>query len=123
MHGLLALTAVIVILPVVWIALGAFKTQIALLRGDVLFKPYFENFNELLFAKSADYFLHFGNSLLVASLTTLMVPIVGVLSAMALVGDRPSATDWCGFLLILSGAALIVLGPQLMFVASSGPRR
>lgn len=47
----------------------------------------------------------------VASLTTLMVPVVGVLGAMALVGDRPSLTDWIGFALVLGGAALIVLGP------------
>ena len=45
----------------------------------------------------------------VSSMTTLMVPVVGVLGAMALVGDRPSLTDWCGFALVLAGAALIVL--------------
>jgi drug/metabolite transporter (DMT)-like permease len=45
----------------------------------------------------------------VASLTTLMVPVVGVLGAMALVGDRPAAGDYAGFVLVLAGAALIVL--------------
>ena len=45
----------------------------------------------------------------VSSMTTLMVPVVGVLSAMLLVGDRPSIVDWCGFLLVLAGAAMIVL--------------
>ena len=45
----------------------------------------------------------------VSSMTTLMVPVVGVLSAMLLVGDRPSIVDWCGFLLVLVGAAMIVL--------------
>lgn len=45
----------------------------------------------------------------VSSMTTLMVPVVGVLSAMLLVGDRPSAADWFGFLFILAGAAMIVL--------------
>ncbi|WP_454694177.1 DMT family transporter [Achromobacter aegrifaciens] len=45
----------------------------------------------------------------VAALTTLMVPVVGVLGAMALVGDRPAAMDWWGFALVLGGAALIVL--------------
>lgn len=45
----------------------------------------------------------------VSSLTTLAVPVVGVLGAMALVGDRPSATDWLGFLLVLGGAALALL--------------
>jgi drug/metabolite transporter (DMT)-like permease len=45
----------------------------------------------------------------VAALTTLMVPVVGVLGAMALVGDRPGTADWWGFAFVLAGAALIVL--------------
>lgn len=45
----------------------------------------------------------------VSSLTTLAVPVVGVLGAMALVGDRPSAADWLGFGLVLGGAALALL--------------
>ncbi len=45
----------------------------------------------------------------VSSLTTLAVPVVGVLGAMALVGDRPSFTDWIGFAGVLGGAALAVL--------------
>ena len=45
----------------------------------------------------------------VSSLTTLAVPVVGVLGAMALVGDRPSATDWVGFVLVLGGAALAMV--------------
>ena len=45
----------------------------------------------------------------VSSLTRLAVPVVGVLGAMALVGDRPSATDWVGFILVLGGAALAMV--------------
>lgn len=45
----------------------------------------------------------------VSSLTTLAVPVVGVLGAMALVGDRPSGLDWLGFAGVLGGAALAVL--------------
>ncbi|MFO1326106.1 MAG: DMT family transporter [Rubrivivax sp.] len=45
----------------------------------------------------------------VSSLTTLAVPVVGVLGAMLLVGDRPSAGDWVGFALVLGGAALTLL--------------
>ena len=44
----------------------------------------------------------------VAALTTLAVPVVGVLGAMALVGDRPSAADWLGFVLVLAGAGLVL---------------
>ena len=45
----------------------------------------------------------------VSSLTTLAVPVVGVIGAMALVGDRPGAADWIGVALVLGGAALVVL--------------
>ena len=39
----------------------------------------------------------------------LIATAVGVLGAMALVGDRPSGADWLGFVLVLGGAALVVL--------------
>ncbi len=45
----------------------------------------------------------------VSSLTTLAVPVVGVLGAMALVGERPSMIDWIGFSAVLGGAALALL--------------
>ncbi|QCI69038.1 DMT family transporter [Phreatobacter stygius] len=50
-----------------------------------------------------------------ASLTTFAIPVVGVLSAMALVGDRPSPLDFVGFAAILAAAAVA------MFAAA--PRR
>ena len=45
----------------------------------------------------------------VSSLTTLMVPVVGVIGAMVLVGDRPAALDWVGFALVLGAAAMVML--------------
>jgi drug/metabolite transporter (DMT)-like permease len=45
----------------------------------------------------------------VAALGTLMVPVVGVSSAMALLGERPSATDLGGFVLIIAAAATPLL--------------
>ena len=47
-----------------------------------------------------------------ASLTLLAVPVVGVLGAMALVGEQPSGADWLGFVLVLGGAVLVVLRVQ-----------
>ncbi len=44
-----------------------------------------------------------------SSLTVLAAPVVGVIGAMLLVGDRPSAADWLGFVLVLSAAALMLL--------------
>ena len=48
-------------------------------------------------------------SVTVSSMTTLAVPVVGVLGAMALVGDRPSLLDGLGFVLVLGGAGLILV--------------
>jgi multiple sugar transport system permease protein len=69
---------------VVWIALAAFKTQIALLRGDVLFTPVWTNFNELLFSRSSDYLADARNSLIVASISTALVVFLATLAAYSL---------------------------------------
>ena len=113
MHAVLALSAVIVLLPVVWIALAAFKTQIALLRGDFLFTPYYGNFNELLFSKSADYIAHFGNSLLVASVSTLIVLAIATLAAYSMVRLR-----WPGWVpaIVLMGSLVFHMIPPITLV-------
>ena len=46
-HGCLLLGALIVLFPFLWIAAAAFKTQIALFTGAVLFEPFLTNFEEL----------------------------------------------------------------------------
>jgi drug/metabolite transporter (DMT)-like permease len=46
----------------------------------------------------------------VAALGTLLVPVVGVSSAVLLLGERPSTPDLIGFALIF-GAAVCVLLP------------
>ena len=50
----------------------------------------------------------------VSSLTVLAAPVVGVLGAMTLVGDRPSAADAPGFVRVLGAAAPMLsrLGPR-----------
>ena len=84
MHTVLALCALVVIFPVAWIAVAAFKTQIALLTGKVLFEPTWANFDELLFSRSSDYFANFLNSLGVASASTLLVAVFSTLAAYSL---------------------------------------
>ena len=113
LHAVLALSAVVVILPVVWIALAAFKTQIALLQGAVLFKPYFGNFDELLFSKSADYVAHFGNSLFVATASTLLVLAIATLAAYSMVRMR-----WPGWVpaLLLAFSLVFHMIPPITLV-------
>jgi drug/metabolite transporter (DMT)-like permease len=64
-------------------------------------------------AMALAYVLWYGilarSSATTAALTTLAVPVVGVLGAMALVGERPGALDLAGFALVLGGAALVTL--------------
>ena len=113
MHAVLVLSALIVIMPVIWIGFAAFKTQIALLRGDVLFTPYFGNFNELLFSRSADYVAHFGNSLLVASASTALVLFVSTLAAYSLARLRWPA--WVP-VLVLMGSLVFHMIPPITLV-------
>lgn len=46
-----------------------------------------------------------------AALGVLMVPVVGVSSAMLLVGDRPTAMDFLGFALVMTAAGCVLLRP------------
>lgn len=42
----------------------------------------------------------------IASLGTLAVPVVGVLSGVALLGERPTGIEWCGMALTLAALAI-----------------
>ncbi len=46
-----------------------------------------------------------------ASLGSLINPVVGVIGAVIILGDRPTAADWLGFALIFSAAACVLV-PQ-----------
>jgi len=47
-----------------------------------------------------------------ASLGVLGIPVIGVISSVLLLGDRPTATDLIGFAFIFAASACIVLTPQ-----------
>ncbi|MEA2782012.1 MAG: hypothetical protein QOK29_3556 [Rhodospirillaceae bacterium] len=47
-----------------------------------------------------------------AALGTLLVPVVGVLSAMLLLGERPTVPDIVGFVLVFAAAASVILQPN-----------
>jgi len=47
-----------------------------------------------------------------ASLGVLSVPVIGVLSSMLLLGERPTLTDFIGFALIFAASACVLLQPQ-----------
>ena len=45
----------------------------------------------------------------IASIGTLMVPAVGTLGAVVLLGERPSASDWIGLALVVAASSTILL--------------
>jgi drug/metabolite transporter (DMT)-like permease len=47
-----------------------------------------------------------------ASLGTLGIPVVGVISTVLIVGERPTATDITGFALIFAASACVLLAPS-----------
>jgi multiple sugar transport system permease protein len=83
-HAALILAVVVVLFPFLWIAAAAFKTQIALLMGQVLFQPVLTNFETVLFSGTSDYVRNFGNSLLIGAASTALVLAVSTLAAYSL---------------------------------------
>ena len=69
-----------------------------------------------LFGTALAYFIWYNIigkvSTAIASLGTLINPVVGVIGAMILLGDRLTAADMIGFALIFAAAACVLLQPQ-----------
>ena len=47
-----------------------------------------------------------------ASIGTLAVPVIGVVSSALILGERPTTADMVGFALIFAAAASVILGPR-----------
>jgi multiple sugar transport system permease protein len=112
MHIALCSAAVAFLFPFVWIGMAAFKTQIALLIGRIVFTPVFSNFEELLFSKTSRFLENFGNSLIVGGCSTAMVLVAGGLAAYSL--HRMRWPAWFSHGLLLWAAIFHMLPPITM---------
>jgi len=115
LHAALAAAAIVVLFPFAWIALAAFKTQIALLLGGLDFAPTLANFHELLFSSTSDYLANFANSAIVATASTLLVLVVATLAAYSierLAWPRPAVHAF------LLGAAVFNAIPAITMVGA-----
>ncbi len=83
-HVLLLVAAATVLTPVLWVIAAGFRTQISLLVGEFWFTPNLASFEEVLFSKTSEFLSNFRNSIVVASLSTLLVLIAATLGAWAL---------------------------------------
>lgn len=105
----LALAALVVLAPFVWILLAAFKTQIVLLTGQVAFTPVLLNFTEVLFSRTSDYASNFLQSLLVAGTSTALVLAIAFFGAFSLF--RLHWPRWVVHLILVWGFAFQLIPP------------
>jgi multiple sugar transport system permease protein len=83
-YALLALAVMLVAGPFGWILIASFKHQIAIYTGAWVFEPTVSNYAEVLFSRRSDFASNVGNSLIVASVSTALVLVVGTLAAYSL---------------------------------------
>ncbi len=108
-HATLLLAALVVLFPFAWITAAAFKRQIALLTGQLLFTPTLRNFASVLDPTSSDYSRNFANSLVIATASTALVLLVGTLAAYAL--RHMAWPRWVGHSLLGWSALFQMLPP------------
>jgi multiple sugar transport system permease protein len=112
-YALVAFYGIIVLLPFAWIVSTAFKTQIAILLGQVWFTPVWTNFEDLLFGKSSKFLPSLWNSIVAAFVSTALVLAIAVTAAFTLF--RLNTGRWTRYLLF-SWAMLFHMLPPITFV-------
>ncbi len=115
LHAALIIASIVVLLPFLWIAAAAFKRQIALLTGQILFTPTLRNFAAVLDPTSSDYPLNFRNSLVIGLGSTALVLLVATLAAYALRHMR--GPRWIGAAL-LGWSVLFQMLPPITFAGA-----
>lgn len=92
------LVILIVVAPFAWIFINSIKTQIDIFTGTLSFAPTAVNYDQLLFDRRSDFLLNVQNSAIVATVSTLLVMIVGTLAAYSLSRFRWAGWFAAGFL-------------------------
>ena len=96
--ALLALAVLAILGPFAWILTASFKYQIAIYSGEWPFTPTLSNYADVLFGRRSDFTANVLNSLVVASVSTVLVLVVGTLAAYSLHRFRWPAWVSAGFL-------------------------
>lgn len=81
---LLATGIFIIIGPFLWVTIQSFKYEIEILKGSWIFSPTFFNYNDVLWSRRSDFLSNVWNSAVVASISTVVVLVVGTLAAYSL---------------------------------------
>lgn len=107
--GFLVLAAVLTLGPFLWIALASLKTQIALLMGQVTFKPVGMNYEEVLFGRTSTFARNFLNSVVIASISTAAAMSIGFLAGYSLL--RMRWPNWVVHLFLLWAVVFNLVPP------------
>jgi len=114
-YGLMVVAVLCVVGPFAWILMSSFKHQIAILTGAWSFTPTWSNYVEVLFGRRSDFVGNVRNSAVVASVSTVLVLVVGTLAAYSLHRFRWArwvTTGFLGWTLIFHMIpALTLVGP------------
>lgn len=81
---MLGLALVVVVGPFLWIGVASFKHPIDILSGTWSFTPTLDNYADVLFSKRSDFLAGVRNSLIVATVSTVIVLVIGTLAAYSL---------------------------------------
>ncbi len=117
-HILLLLVACFVLVPFIWIIAAGFKTQISLLQGEILFTPNLSSFREVMFSKTTEFFSNAFNSLVIATVSTLVIVIAATLGGYAM--ERMETPRWMVHTL-LGWSVVFHMVPPITLVAAWFP--
>ncbi|MGY9032406.1 MAG: carbohydrate ABC transporter permease, partial [Rhodobacterales bacterium] len=84
--------AIVVIAPFLWIAGTAFKRQIDILQGKIIFTPVLSNFRQLFDSREATFLNDLYNSSVIAVSSTALVLVIATAAAFTL--QRLSMPKW-----------------------------
>ncbi|PZQ50735.1 MAG: carbohydrate ABC transporter permease [Rhodovulum sulfidophilum] len=119
-YAFLAAGILAIVVPFLFILATSFKYEIAIMQGRFLFEPTWLNYANVLFGRRSNFIGNIGNSLIVATVSTILVLVIGTLAAYSL--SRMKWARWIsatflGWTVIFNTVPILtVVGPwYLMF--------
>ncbi len=125
-YMLLTLAALVVALPFLWILLTSFKHEIAIYSGAMWFAPTMQNYVDVMLGPRSNFPRDVRNSLVVASVSTCVVLVVGTLAAYSLARMRWAVVDleaeafWAGRCSFHMIPVLTIVGPWYLLFQRIG---
>lgn len=123
-YALISLGVIIILAPFLWVALQSFKYEIDILKGSWIFHPTFFNYDDVLYSRRSDFPKNVWNSLVIATISTVLVLIVGTLAAYSLTKfqwHKLIATGFLGWTLIFNMIPpLTLVGPWYLIFREIG---